>query len=69
MNISCKDNSNGKLFLAVDFISFLCANTEQVSVTCSVNEQQLYAGLQNLFNNLLFTPESFKIIASAAGPH
>ncbi len=58
MTLSCCDQSGGKLFLAVDFLSFLTRYAETVQIFCAKDEREQYRGLARIFPGLLFTSKT-----------
>ena len=57
MNFYCNDISNGKLFLAVEFLSYLNGFDPKVIISCPQKDLDNYRGLAALFPTLIFTEE------------
>lgn len=57
MKLYAKDTSDGKLILAVEFLSYLNSLNADIRIFCSHKNVELYRGLSALFPSLTFTEE------------
>lgn len=65
MKITCKDETNGKLILALEFLSFLNTFTAKTVISCKESNFTDYRMLSDLFENISFakeTRENFHLI-------